>query len=265
MKKRIISAAVLIAITVACVFASRISRVLLFAVAAGLCIYEYSSALSSKKVYCSLWVMYVCIAIQAVLAIIGTDLGVYLAVYIGAVYVTLTVGIINAKASGQGAEFTLAALAYPCMPFSMLMYISVSNIWAQTLAIACLSSWSCDCFALLGGKRFGKHKLAPNVSPNKTVEGSICGAVMSLLGGAVAYFILLRYRTVPHYVCLITALISSTLGQIGDLAESLIKRMLDIKDFSDLIPGHGGMFDRADSLLFAIPAAYLCLRIAEML
>ena len=65
------------------------------------------------------------------------------------------------------------------------------------------------------------------------------------------------------WVCIVTAFLCAAMGQIGDLAESLIKRMIGVKDFSNLIPGHGGMFDRVDSLLFSIPTAYLCLHIAQ--
>lgn len=70
---------------------------------------------------------------------------------------------------------------------------------------------------------------------------------------------------VPFWLCVVTALLASTMGQIGDLAESLVKRMIGVKDFSNLIPGHGGMFDRADSLLFSIPTAYLCLTVAGII
>ena len=73
------------------------------------------------------------------------------------------------------------------------------------------------------------------------------------------------YSPLPLAVCVVTAVLASSLGQIGDLAESLIKRMIGVKDFSNLIPGHGGMFDRADSLLFAIPTAYFCIRVASMI
>ena len=72
------------------------------------------------------------------------------------------------------------------------------------------------------------------------------------------------YTPVPLWLCVLTCLVSSSMGQIGDLVESLIKRMIGVKDFSNLIPGHGGMFDRADSLLFSIPTAYLCLRLAGL-
>ena len=122
------------------------------------------------------------------------------------------------------------------------------------------STWVCDSFALFGGLRFGRHKVAPSVSPNKSVEGCLCGAAAAVCFGIIVWLLPLF----PHLsltTCIVTTLVSSTLGQIGDLAESLIKRMINIKDFSNLIPGHGGMFDRADSLLFSIPTAYICLHL----
>ena len=123
----------------------------------------------------------------------------------------------------------------------------------------------CDSFALFGGKRFGKHKIAPSVSPNKTVEGCICGAISSVVTGVIVYYLSQLWLPIPFWLCVVTALLASTMGQIGDLAESLVKRMIGVKDFSNLIPGHGGMFDRADSLLFSIPTAYLCLIVAGMI
>ena len=141
------------------------------------------------------------------------------------------------------------------------MAISVSDIWLETLALGCISTWVCDSFALFGGIRFGKHKLAPLVSPNKTIEGCVCGALSSLAAGLLIWALRL-FPAISLPACLVTAFLASTLGQIGDLAESLIKRMIGVKDFSNLIPGHGGMFDRADSLLFSIPTTYFCLVIA---
>ena len=127
------------------------------------------------------------------------------------------------------------------------------------VVLAAFSTWLCDAFALFGGMAFGKHKLAPSVSPKKTVEGCICGAIAGALTGVALYFIPFACKDIPLWLCVLTCFIASSMGQIGDLAESLVKRMIGIKDFSALIPGHGGLFDRADSLLFSIPTAYLCL------
>ena len=261
MKQRFISAAIMITVTLACVFLSEITRVMLFGVAGVLCSYEYSRNMEKLHVYCAAWVMYVYISIQALLAIFHFGAISYIACFTGGIFLAMFSGIVHKKVSGTGAIYTVAGLAYPGVIFGVLMMISVSNIWLETLVLGALSTWACDAFALFGGIRFGKHKIAPLVSPNKSLEGCICGAAASVVAG----FLIWLLRLLPHIplaTCIITALVASTLGQIGDLAESLMKRMIGTKDFSNLIPGHGGMFDRADSLMFSIPTAYICLHIA---
>ncbi len=261
LKKRVISALVLITITLSCVFLSYITRVLYFAAAGILCAYELSRNLEKLDIYCAAWVMYVYIAVQAVLALLHAGAVRYIACFTGGIYLAMFSGIVHKKVSGQGAIYTVAGLAYPGVLFGVLMMISVSEIWLPTLAIGAISTWVCDSFALFGGIRYGRHKLAPLVSPNKSVEGCICGALASVAAGFLIW-VLPVFPELSLSVCVITSFVASSLGQIGDLAESLIKRMIGTKDFSNLIPGHGGMFDRADSLLFSIPTAYICLHIA---
>lgn len=261
MKQRVISAVALLAIAITCVSISYVTRVLFFGVAGILCAYEYSRCLENLEIYCAAWVMYVYIAIQAILALFHAGAVSYIACFTGGIYLAMFSGIVHRKVSGKGAIYTVAGLAYPGVVFGALMMISVGSIWKESLVIGAVCCWACDSFALFGGMRFGKHKLAPLVSPKKSVEGAVCGALASVVAGfLIGILHIFPYISVP--VCMITALISSTLGQIGDLAESLMKRMMGVKDMSNLIPGHGGVFDRADSLMFAIPTAYLCLHIA---
>lgn len=102
------------------------------------------------------------------------------------------------------------------------------------------------------GKRFGKHKLAPTVSPNKTIEGSVGGALCAIIGSFIfGYFIHLAW-----YHCLIVGLLCTTFAQIGDLSESLIKRDAGVKDSGSLLPGHGGFLDRTDGYVFTIPILF---------
>ena len=261
MKKRFVSAGIMLAITFACVLLSTVSRVLFLAALGILACYELSRQLEGMQVYCSAWVMYVYVASQAVLALMKARPMAYLVSFLLAVYLAMFSGILRRKVSGNGALDTVAGLGYPAFLFAILLMISVNGIWLQTFALGCVSAWVCDSAALFGGSAFGKHKLAPLVSPKKTVEGAVCGALASIPAGALlALLPFMRGVSVP--LGMVTALIASSLGQIGDLAESLIKLMIGIKDFSDLIPGHGGVFDRVDSLLFSIPAAFVCLYVA---
>ena len=105
----------------------------------------------------------------------------------------------------------------------------------------------------------------PEVSPHKTLAGFICGAISAAVAGVGLYFALRgSFPAVTLPCCVITAFVASSFGQVGDLAASLIKRMSGFKDYSHLIPGHGGVMDRVDSLLFSVPAAYFCLYIAGL-
>ena len=113
--------------------------------------------------------------------------------------------------------------------------------------------WGCDSFAYYTGKNFGKRKLAPRVSPNKTWEGTIGGLVGATLIGAIVSTWWLVPELGPLRGALAGAL-ASTAGQIGDLVESMWKRGAGVKDSGSFLPGHGGFYDRVDSLLFAGPA-----------
>jgi len=115
--------------------------------------------------------------------------------------------------------------------------------------------WSGDIAAYYVGKAIGKSPLAPKISPGKTLEGSGAGLVGSVAGGVAAKY--LFFEALPLNHCLIIALLCGIMGQIGDLAESLFKRRAGVKDSGSLIPGHGGVLDRLDSLMFAGPAFYI--------
>ncbi|QQR80732.1 MAG: phosphatidate cytidylyltransferase [Deltaproteobacteria bacterium] len=114
--------------------------------------------------------------------------------------------------------------------------------------------WMNDTTAYFTGRAFGKHKLAPKVSPGKSIEGFVGGMVGSWLGFFIFWFIFHQPIDVKHG--LILATIIAIVGPIGDLSESLLKRSVGAKDSGTMIPGHGGMLDRIDALLFAAPIVY---------
>ena len=121
-----------------------------------------------------------------------------------------------------------------------------------------IASWGSDIFAYFIGRHFGKHKLTA-VSPNKTVEGAVAGVVGAILLGILFAILCNTIWGVGINYLLIGCIMAvlSIVGQIGDLAASSIKRYCEIKDFSELIPGHGGMLDRIDSIIFVLPFAYI--------
>jgi len=137
------------------------------------------------------------------------------------------------------------------VPFLLSHILFLPRVWIFfTLSVI----FAGDAGAFFFGRRFGRHKLSPKVSPGKTIEGSLGGLAMSLL---VAFLFGLRFhlsRELP--LVILIALLLNGVGQLGDLAESLLKREKKIKDSSTILPGHGGLLDRMDSLLLAFPLVY---------
>ena len=128
-----------------------------------------------------------------------------------------------------------------------------------TVWMILISSWGCDTCAYCVGMLLGKHKLVPVLSPKKTIEGAVGGvAGAALLGYLFACVYGSRMLEVgnPRVACGIACAIAAVISQVGDLAASAIKRNHDIKDYGHLIPGHGGILDRFDSMLFTAPAIY---------
>ncbi len=125
-----------------------------------------------------------------------------------------------------------------------------------------IAIWICDSAAYFIGKGFGKHKLFERVSPKKTREGAIAGFVFGIIGFWAATEILLINFPLQHSI--VIGIIVGTIGQIGDLAESQLKRDADIKDSSAILPGHGGMLDRFDSILFVVPVVYIYLFLSSV-
>ncbi|MDP4175130.1 MAG: phosphatidate cytidylyltransferase [Bacteroidota bacterium] len=120
-----------------------------------------------------------------------------------------------------------------------------------------ISIWLCDSAAFFVGSAIGKHKMFPRVSPKKSWEGAIAGFAFSVGGMVIMRMLFLQFLS--FYDALIIGVLVGIIGQMGDLTESLLKRDAGVKDSSNLIPGHGGIFDRFDSLLLSAPAVLLYL------
>lgn len=164
---------------------------------------------------------------------------------------------------------TLQGVIYPSLFLAVLLYLrdniagmlspDQSNAGGIFIMTMFVSVWGCDTFAYFLGVRFGRHKLFERVSPKKSWEGGIAG----LFGALLVFFLSkwIGFLDISYPLAIVSGLIVGVIGQLGDLVESWFKRDVQIKDSSKILPGHGGMLDRFDSLLFIAPAfliLYFC-------
>ncbi|RNL69172.1 phosphatidate cytidylyltransferase [Sinomicrobium pectinilyticum] len=154
---------------------------------------------------------------------------------------------------------TLFYIGAGCIFLTMIPYHKPDNLFAKFIIIGIfILIWINDTFAYLVGRSIGRTKLFPSISPNKTVEGFIGGMVFSLIA---AYVIALYNSDLSTIEWLILSLVVVITGTLGDLIESKFKRLAGVKDSGAILPGHGGLLDRLDSIIFLAPFTYLTLQL----
>ena len=133
----------------------------------------------------------------------------------------------------------------------------IRNFSLSHVAYLLLTIWFTDSFAYFGGMKFGKNKLSPKISPNKSIEGSVIGSLSSIVIALLFFYTTNIFSNL--LVAIAITLVVSVVGQFGDLIESAYKREYQVKDSSNLLPGHGGIFDRFDSVILSAPCLIILL------
>ncbi len=225
---------------------------------------EYFNAVSkvSKPVR---WLGYLsCASIAFVHLVPAENLNLVVTLTVPTILIILFAQIIitDMKTNFVDIAYTFVGIFYVVFFMMFIAFINGMKNGKILIWYPLMAAWGTDVFAYMIGKKIGKHKFS-KISPKKTIEGSIGGLIGSVLMALCYTYIANTFWNMQiSYIYIIgIMIILSLVGQIGDFAASSIKRYVNIKDFSNLIPGHGGMLDRIDSLIFLSPFAYILLRL----
>ncbi len=172
-------------------------------------------------------------------------------------------------------DVTVSVFACVAVPFAFGMFIRLRDMFdniqlgVYLIFFALICALATDSGAQLTGMAIGKHKMSPNISPKKTVEGAVGGLVFSLILNAVAIVIYNKAADAPldkamTVLLLLCCIPVSFMGMMGDLSASVLKRNFGVKDFGKIFPGHGGVMDRLDSTLFTLPCTYAIALLAQI-
>ena len=249
--------------------------VILFAIITGMTLWEYTGLVSEiKGVSVNRFIstvagVYFFLAIAGQRMMLVQGFSVFIPYILTIVYLIISELYLKAENPINNWAYTMLGQMYITLPFSLINVLAFQNDANGNLTVDMLLPlsififlWTNDTGAYCSGSLFGKHKLFPRISPAKSWEGSIGGGIFVI--GAAALIGYLTYNPeapnllgIPQWIGL--GIVVAVFGTWGDLVESLFKRTLGIKDSGNILPGHGGMLDRFDSSLMAIPAAVVYL------
>lgn len=260
MRQRVITAVVALVIFIPILYIGGIAVEIAAAVLAGVGVYELFrmrglAILSSEGVLSILGAVFLVLPAERWLPFLNEHDGNFLLFYL-TVMIILGISVVSKNAyTIDEAGFPVVTSLYVGMGFQNLVTARADSL--AILLFAFFVVWATDIGAYMVGRQIGKHKLWPEISPNKTIEGALGGVASAVVIAVI--FILIQPQIFQHNLVtmIIFTIIFSIVGQFGDLVESAIKRHYGVKDSGKILPGHGGILDRFDSMLFVFPMMHL--------
>ena len=249
------------------IFANDIELDILLAIVSVMCVYEYANCYKTgNKSHPSKWYMYLISLLIIVTSFLsGEALKEILITILPISILILTAEMVFSKGRKNINDVTVTIFGIVYIPLMLIFFSIIRSkfeLGKVLIWYIFISAWGSDIFAYLVGSRIGKHKFT-KISPNKSIEGCVAGVVGAVVI-AIIYTIAINsimHTNISVLIASIIVIILSIIGQTGDLAASSIKRYCGIKDFSEVIPGHGGLLDRIDSVILILPFAYILLGI----
>lgn len=272
---RTITGVLFVAVMVTC-FLRPEAMILLFALITGLTLWEYTGLVNDREnVQVNRFIttvagVYFFLAMAGYITRLTPTMGVFVPYLLTIVYLFISGLYTKNKDAINDWAYTMLGQMYIALPFSMILVLGFQSMPDGNIAFNSLLPlsifvflWTNDTGAYCSGSLFGRHKLFPRVSPGKSWEGSIGGGILVLIVATALGYYENTLTDVSTNLSLIEwaglGLVVVVFGTWGDLVESLFKRTLGVKDSGNILPGHGGMLDRFDSSLMAIPAAVIYL------
>lgn len=265
--KRVISAAILITLIVLCVIFGVIPTLILTIVVCFLMMFDVTNALKSGGYNINRFVLLLCSACVFPAVYFQGITGYFILVSL--TFAVLTICVIFSKEPDvKGFVASIFTLVYPLLPGALVVLLTTRDLTnpAREGIVLCIGAVLCatmaDTFAYFFGILFGKRKLCPQISPKKTIIGSVASFFGGLFGGfLMALFFKHNASTVYIYDWLLIGFLCGGFAQIGDLTASLIKRHCNVKDYGTYIPGHGGIMDRMDSISTCLIAIVIYIQV----